>query len=135
MRRVTQKQSRRRSGFLSMELAMTLPILMLLLLGVFEFSMLFYARGSVVEASRNGARAATHPGANMDYVEQTVRQSLGPVLAQRVGIEAVIGPFSGDPVAVVVRVPMQDAAPDLLWPIGFGLRDRFLVAETVMQRE
>jgi len=114
---------------------MTLPILMLLLLGVFEFSMLFYARGSVVEASRSGARAATNPGASMDYVEQTVRQSLGPVLAQRVRIDAVIGPYAGDPVAVVVRVPMRDAAPDLLWPIGFGLRDRFLVAETVMQRE
>ena len=42
-----------------MELALTLPILMLMLLAVFEFSLLFYARGKVVEASRAATRVST----------------------------------------------------------------------------
>ncbi len=114
---------------------MTLPILMLLLLAVFEFSLLFYARGSVVEASRMGARAATYPGATYEYVEEAVQLSLGPVLGRNAVVETQLAEFSGEPVAVQVRVPMRDAAPDLLWPIGFGLRGQELVSETVMQRE
>jgi Flp pilus assembly protein TadG len=63
--RVTRKtnrsssESRPRVGFLSMELVFTLPILMVVLLGLFEFSMLFFARGMVVEAARVGARKAS----------------------------------------------------------------------------
>ena len=44
-----------------MELALVLPILGILLLGLLEFTLLFYARSSVVEASRgrNDPRKAT----------------------------------------------------------------------------
>lgn len=118
-----------------MELVLTLPILMLMLLAVFEFSLLFYARGKVVEASRAAARMATHPGTQFEYVEESALLTLGPALARNARVEAVQGDYPGDPVVAVVRVPMRDAAPDLLWPIGFGLRNRFLVSETVMQRE
>lgn len=118
-----------------MELVMTLPLLMLLLLAIFEFTLLFYARGKVVEASRAAARIATHPGADFEHVEEAARWSLGPVLAQHALVQMVPGQFSGDPVIVVVNVPMSDAAPDLLWPIGFGLRGQFLTSETVMRQE
>ncbi|MCA8983575.1 MAG: pilus assembly protein [Planctomycetaceae bacterium] len=134
MKRHPQARQRRRA-FLSMELALTLPILMLMLLAVFEFSLLFYARGKVVEASRAATRTATHPGTQFEFVEESALLTLGPVLARNARVEAVQGDYPGDPVVVVVRVPMRDAAPDLLWPIGFGLRNRFLVSETVMQRE
>lgn len=128
-------KSLRRRGILSMELVFTLPILMLLLFGIFEYSLLCYARGSVVEASRNGARAASYPGATEEAIELAVLRSLGPVLGRGALIEADMGTFTGDPVYVVVRVPMQHASPDLMWPVGFSLQGRFLVAETVMQKE
>ncbi len=118
-----------------MELVLTLPLLMLVLFAVFEYSMLFFARGGVVEASRIGARSATHPGATIETVEQSVAEALGPQLSQNANVCIESGQFSGDRVVVVVKVPMAAASPDLLWPIGFGLQGRYLVAETVMERE
>ncbi|MCG6156799.1 TadE family protein [Rubinisphaera margarita] len=132
---ITQPKQTRRKGFTSMELAMTLPILLLMLFAVFEFSMLFFARGTVVEASRLGARAATHPGTSQEYIEESVLTALGPKLSRNAEVITEIGTFAGDPVLVVVKVPMRAASPDMLWPIGFGLKDKHLVAETVMQRE
>jgi len=114
---------------------MTLPILMLVLFAIFEYSLLFFARGGVVEASRIGARSATYPGASADFIEQSVAEALGPQLGRNACVHAELGQFSGDRVVVVVKVPMSDASPDLLWPIGFGLRGRYLVAETCMEME
>ena len=54
MRRATPTAKPRRRGVLSMELVLTLPIVGVVLLALFEFTLLFYARGLVVEASRAG---------------------------------------------------------------------------------
>ena len=120
---------------MSLELAFTLPILLLVLMALFEFSMLFFARGDVVEASRIGARTASLPGSTWEDVEESVYQALRPRLRQRVSINAQLGERTGDLVNVAVWVPMQDAAPDLLWPIGYGLVGRNLASETRMVRE
>lgn len=114
---------------------MTLPILMMMLFGVFEFTMLFFARGSVVEASRLGARAATYPGVGQEYIEESVHAALGPKMARYASVYTEVGQYAGDPCVVVVKVPMMAAAPDLLWPVGFGLKDQYLISETVMPRE
>ncbi len=124
-----------RAGVLSIELVMTLPILMLVLLGLFEFSMLFFARGEVVEASRVAARAASMPGATIDDVEDEVRKVLNPRFHNSLQVDALLGEKSGDVVAVAVAVDMQAAAPDLLWPIGYSLQGRQLLSETCMVRE
>jgi len=135
MKRIRNNRTKSRKAFLSMELVLTLPLLMLVLFAVFEYSMLFFARGGVVEASRIGARTATYPGASLEVIEQSVVQSLGPQLNQNASVFVEPGQFSGDRVVVVVKVPMAAASPDLLWPIGFGLQGRYLIAETVMERE
>ena len=125
----------RRRGSLSMELVFVLPILGVLLLGIFEYSLLFFARGEVVDAGRAGCRIACLPGATAYDVEEHVLASLSPRLREyaEVGVDA--GAYSGDPVMVAVRVPMRAAAPDLLWPIGFGLHGKHLVSETRMVKE
>lgn len=135
MKRIQNNKTKSRKALLSMELVLTLPLLMLVLFAVFEYSMLFFARGGVVEASRIGARTATYPGASLEVIEQSVVQSLGPQLNQNATVFVEPGQFSGDRVVVVVKVPMAAASPDLLWPIGFGLQGRYLIAETVMERE
>ncbi len=57
MIRHTAHPPMRRRGLLSMELVLTLPILGILLLGMFEFSMLFFARGpSSTPAGRGPGR-------------------------------------------------------------------------------
>ncbi|MEW4530389.1 TadE family protein [Maioricimonas sp. JC845] len=124
-----------RRGVLSMELLLTLPIFATLLLGLFEFSLLFFARGDVVEASRVGARQASIQGATYEDVEDAVRLSLGPRMASRATVLAELGRHSGDEVIVGVRVPMSSAAPNLLWPIGFNLQGRHLYCQTRMAKE
>ncbi len=126
---------RRRSGVLSMELALTLPILALVLAGLFEFTMLFFARGEVVEASRVAARKASLPGATVEDVEDEVLKVLHPRFHNSLQVSSQLGEKSGDVVAVVVTVAMSDAAPDLLWPIGYSLQGRPLLSETCMIRE
>ncbi len=126
---------RRRSGVLSMELVLTLPILALLLAGLLEFSMLFFARGEVVEASRVAARKATLSGVTLEDVEDEVLKVLHPRFHDSVQVDAELGEKSGDVVVVAVTVDMSAAAPDLLWPIGYSLQGRPLLSETCMIRE
>lgn len=127
--------SPKRRGLFSIELVMTLPVLGLILFGLLEFSLLFSARGSVVEASRAGARKGTIAGTTPDDIEAEVRSVLPPRLRGSLQVDVETGEYAGDVVAVVVRVPMSAASPDLLWPVGYGLGGRTLVAETRMIRE
>lgn len=139
MAAVRRQQKRRRHppvrGVLSMELVLTLPILAVVLLGLFEFTWLFYSRGLVVEASRVAARKASLPGASLSDVEHDVRRVLPAGLQQGLVVTGDLGVHSGDVVWVGVQVPMGTAAPDLLWPIGIGLSGRHLYSETRMVRE
>ena len=126
---------RSRNGILSAELLLTLPILTVLLFGLLEFSLLFFARGDVVEASRAGARAARLYGATEESVEAEVRYSLGGRLAPHARVLTDLGHKTGDEVSVAVEVPMATAAPDLLWLIGYSLNGRELLCETRMAKE
>lgn len=120
---------------MSMELAMTLPIWGLMLMGLFEFSLLFFARGSVVEASRFAARKACSPHATIEDIEDEVRKVLSPRLQEGMEIIAERGQHTGDVVSVAVVVPMESASPDLLWPVGFSLEGQNIVGETRMIQE
>lgn len=134
-RRTIERRGSRRAGVLSMELVLTLPILTLLLAGLLEFTLLFFARGEIVEASRVAARKATLPGATLEAVEEEVLKVLHPRFHDSVQVDAELGEKSGDVVAVAVTVDMSAAAPDLLWAIGYSLRGRPLLSETCMIRE
>lgn len=125
----------RRRGFQSMELVMTLPILGIVIFALFEFSMLFFARGAVVEASRVGARMATLPGVDQEAIEEEIRKVLQPRLQENLKIDVQLGENTGDVVSVMVTVAAEEAAPNLLWPIGYSLEGEKLIAETRMIRE
>ena len=118
-----------------MELALVLPILGILLLGLLEFTLLFYARSSVVEASRAGARAATRIGSDQTQIEREAGLVLFPTLRQGLQIELAGGMHSGDPVTVAIQIPMKLASPDLLWVVGYSLQGRYLYAESTMIKE
>ncbi len=131
-----QRRSQQRSrGVLSMELVLTLPILAVVLLGLFEFTWLFYSRSLVVEASRAGARKGTLSGVDSAQIEAEVRRVLPARFHNGLAVTSDLGESSGDIVRVSVEVPMSVAAPDLLWPIGVGLNGRNLYSETRMVRE
>ncbi len=131
----TRSMPSRRAGWLSMELVFVLPILLFLLLGLLEFSLLFFARAEVTEATRTGARMATLAGISEEDVIAGVRKTLSPRLHNGLAIHVDLGEQSGDPVIVAVRVPMGMASPDLLWPIGYSLQRQYLYAETSYLKE
>ena len=135
LRSQLQSRLRSRRGVLSMELVLTLPILFVVLMGLFEFTMLFYSRSLIVEASRVGARKASLPGATQQGVEDDILQILSPRLQAGIQIGVDLGMHSGDVVVVSVQTPMNSASPDLLWPIGVSLNGRNLYSETRMIRE
>lgn len=133
--RQRQRSRNRRNGVLSMELVMTLPIVMVLLMGILEFTMLFFAQGSVTEASRLGARRATMQGVVEEDIHDDIKRALGRSLYPHAEVSLNDSDYSGDPVAVAVRVPMTAASPNLLWPIGFDLEGRYLTAQSRMVKE
>ncbi|OYW20398.1 MAG: pilus assembly protein TadE, partial [Planctomycetales bacterium 12-60-4] len=95
-------RQRRRRGVLSMELVLTLPILVVVLLGLFEFTWLFYARSLVVEASRAGARKGTLAGVDPEGVDAEVRRVLPPRFHNGLSVTTDLGTYSGDIVRVAV---------------------------------
>lgn len=119
----------------SAELVMTLPIFGLILFGLFEFALLFSARGELAEAARVGARKATLPGASQTDVEAEVRRILSPRLQQGIEVAVQPGTRTGDVVTVGLAVPMNSVSPDLLWPVGYSLKNRKLYEVARMIRE
>jgi Flp pilus assembly protein TadG len=124
------------------ELILVLPILLLLLLGMFEFSLLLTAREHLLLASREGARTAAR-GGNDREVAATVERTLGTGrLAAAAGVEVQRFdhhpelPFAGrQPVAVRVHVSVTQVVPDLLRWAGISFRHHELLATTVMEQE
>jgi Flp pilus assembly protein TadG len=131
---------RRRRGRFALELLLVLPILLALVAGMVEFSLLLGARQQLVAASREGARVAAQGGDPME-VDRAVRTFLGQGSLQAAQVQSVLtdaagNPLStGDSVQVVVQLPATQAAPDLLAFVGVSLHDQVLVARTVMRKE
>ena len=58
-----KSQTLNQSGASAIEFAFLLPVLLLFLFGIIEFSVLFYNKAMITNASREGARA----GINFDW--------------------------------------------------------------------
>ena len=134
-RTTATRRAVRRRGVLTIEMLMVLPILVIALMAVFEFSMLFFARSSVVQASRLAARQATLGVTTQEELDALVNRVLSPALAQNHEVYLIPASRAGEVVTVGLRVPMSSAAPDLLWPVGFSLQGRYLAEETSLVRE
>lgn len=123
-----------RRGLLSMELVLTLPVVTLLLLGLFEFACLTSGYGSVARASQAGARLAAESDHSVLEVSAAVEQSLGEPLARAAEVRCEPFASPGNEVVCSVRVPMSACAPNLLWPVGFDLDGRYLESSTRLEK-
>ncbi|HYT89943.1 MAG TPA: TadE/TadG family type IV pilus assembly protein [Gemmataceae bacterium] len=137
---VAERVRRRRPAALAVELLFALPVLLAMLLGTVEFSMLLVARQQLLVASREGARVAAQ-GGDATEVEQAVSLFLGASSLAGASVQSVLTddvgePLpSGAPVTVTVTLPTARAVPDLLAFIGFSIRGDTLIAQTVMRKE
>jgi hypothetical protein len=136
--------SRDRRGALVIELLFVLPVLLLLILAMVQFSLTLFARQQLVAASREGCRVAAL-GGDLGEVERSVHRVLGTgrlgdaeiEVTDESGTRIPSGQAipSGEPVAVWLRLPTVHAVPDLLRFVGYSNRDDELIARTVMRRE
>lgn len=119
-----------------MELVLILPIFLLLIFSIVEFSMLMSARTRVANAAHNGSRLMSISGAGVNEVKEVVTSLLGSSLANGCVIEVRPAAYVGEIGHVTIHVPMSNASPDLLWIIGFSLKNRSLYSDApvVMER-
>lgn len=139
-----RQKRRSRRGILALELLLILPILLLLVLAMIQFSLTLHARQQLVAASREGCRIAAL-GGDLGEVERTVRRTLGNgrladadiEITDEAGrtIEAGQAVPSGEAVAVWLRLPTIHAVPDLLRFIGYSIKEDEIIARTLMRRE
>jgi hypothetical protein len=126
---------RRRAIVLSLELILVVPLFLLLVFSIIEFSLLMSARTRIAAAATSGARQMSLGSGSPEQIQNDVKHLLGPELARRSRIQVDPGNHVGAVGRVTVSVPMSDASPDLLWMIGFGLSERTLEADAPMVME
>jgi hypothetical protein len=129
------RKPNRKGAILSMELVLILPIFLLLVFSIVEFSMLMSAHTRVVNAAQSGSRLMCISGAGESEVKERVTSLLGPMLAKDCLIQVYPASYAGEIGRVSIQVPMRNASPDLLWMTGFSLQDRSFDADAPMVME
>ncbi len=135
-----------RTGLLAVELVMVLPLLLIVLLGMVEFSLLLTARQELLTASREGARVASHGGGDREAVRQeveaTVRRVLGRGQLGKARVEILWDtadprePGNGrDRVRVGLEIGAAEIVPDLLGWAGLSIASDHLAAATLLNVE
>lgn len=94
-------------GAAAIEFALLLPVLVMILVGVFEFGLAYNNYLAVTHAAREGARMAA-VGA---YDEAAVRQDAYPVNPTSVALTYPEGEDHGDPALVTVRADYNLSIP------------------------
>ncbi|SHI69267.1 TadE/TadG family type IV pilus assembly protein [Desulfofundulus thermosubterraneus] len=98
-------------GQAMVELAIVLPVVILILMGIFEFGRVFYAYQMVTNASREGARLAALGRPDSEVVERATAAA-GPVGTLEVSISPPPGTRSrGTPVTVTVSTRVEVSIP------------------------
>jgi Flp pilus assembly protein TadG len=122
------------------ELVLVVPILVILVSALMQFSLLLTARQQLLAASREGARVASH-GGNLDDVSAAVHRVLGSGNLSGSATVSLCQANATDEtdhrerVQVCVRVPALAASPDLLQLVGISFQGEELIACTVMLKE
>lgn len=141
-----------RRGMLSVELVLTLPLLLMAVVGAVLLSQMLMSYQAVSAAASNGAREATMPGATAISVREAVLRSVqgwrlatnpgdiavavrvnGVSLADDPG--ALAAATTGDEIAVGVKVETVKAVPDMLRAFGLSIAGQNLESTIRMRKE
>ena len=128
-------RAKRHGAILTMELVLVLPVFMLLLFAIVEFSLLSSARNRMTEAARTGVRELCITNKSPEYIRETVKQRLGPKLSREIQVDITCPTDAGELANVRIAIPMKNATPDLLWLTGFSVKQRTLIVDAPMIRE
>jgi Flp pilus assembly protein TadG len=130
--------NRGRRGSVSVEMALLLPLVMLLTTGLVEYGWMFLKVQQINSAARNGARLASLPDAVNAVVLDAVAGELhrnglgGSGYTVTLAPSDVSAPMSGEPVSVTVTVAYHNVA---LTGIRFLPTPSVLSATVTMSKE
>lgn len=95
------------SGQALAEIAIALPLLLLMLIGIWEFARAYQIQQVIVNAAREGARTVVLPGADPDSARVIVSNFLAGGSVPCDNCVTITGNdgSTGDPMTVQVRVP------------------------------
>lgn len=116
------RATRRHSGLITVETALIMPLLLLLVFGVMEYGWMFLKASEISTAARRGARAAILPA--VTSVSQVTDPSFSPTPpaiamltkagipfdANTVTVPTGVTPGTGNVVTVVISVPYANVA-------------------------
>ena len=121
------RRGRGQEGAAAVEFAIVLPILMLILAGLFDFGWLFYWQHSVTNASRAGARYAVQAkyvnGISTPYNDAEIQAMVTTNYGDDLGVtvDRTGGTNSGAPRSVTVTKTMQWFFLSFLQGLGVNL--------------
>ncbi len=95
-------------GIASLEFALILPLMLLLMFGLMEWGWVMHRSGQVLNAARDGARVGARPEAGSAEVQATVDARLAAAGITNYTTTVSAGVNFGDQVSVVVTVPYAD---------------------------
>lgn len=106
----------KRCGATLVEMAFVLPVLLLIVLGLFEFAFVFLVQHLLQDAAREGCRSAALPGSTNTEVQESVSTSLQAYgingVTTRILVNNVQGDLSsatsGDQVGVQISIPVAN---------------------------
>src|SRR4051794_465390 len=136
-----------RRGVLTVELMLTLPLLLIVFFGLIEYAMLLLGDQTLTAAAAVGAREATLPNATHARVVAAVDQSIAdwsiePFVKVEINVNGqsdMIHPLNtavtGDQIEVIVTVDSTHAAPDLLKFVGYSISGQTLRASFTLRKE
>jgi Flp pilus assembly protein TadG len=132
--------NRFRRGSLTIELLLLMPVLLALVVGAVEMSLLVASEQKLEAASATGARVAAQ-GGDQYAVNQAVQDALrhsklaGAKVIVRLDDENGYPLPTGSTVEVRVQINANQSVPDLLGFIGFSIKKMTLSGHTAMRKE
>jgi TadE-like protein len=111
-RTVRGRRSSVRRGTAIVEMAIVLPLLILLLLGIIEFGYMMYVQHNLVNAAAQGARTGILPGATVSLMIERTRETLDEsgFSGLDVEIDASMAEAPDTAVNATVKVPYANAS-------------------------
>lgn len=125
-----------RLASVSFESLLVIPILLLVVVALVEFTMLIAAEQKLAEASGVACRTAS-VGRSDDDCKEAVKAVLGKKQydVAEVKIDRRRDPHCGDVIEVCIHLPAKAAAPCVLRSCGMKLTDDTLIGRTYMRAE
>ena len=133
MNTYTKRRWPQRRGTVAVEVALTLPILLLFIFGAIEFSRMNMLRNTAENASYEGARRAALPGATKSQVKQAAKDVLDLLGVQNYTVNVSPSDITNatEEVKVTVKIPMADNT----WIMPMFSGDKVIIKKITLARE